>query len=296
MRFFIRHVLMDEASGAGGDAGAGGGAAGGDAVGAGGGASAGADSSASALAAGAATGTGAAGSFDYLPEKYRVNKDDGSLDADASHRKMGEGYSELVKRLGTVADVPKSAAEYSVTIPDNLKESIGDLAQDGLFTQFRDEMHSLGLNQKQFDGIMQRYFELVPAVADGGRRATAEQTTAALEKHWPDEGKRAEHYKQAAKAATQMARAIGVSFDELEASGLGDNPLFIRIMASLGPEMGEDTSAGASATGSSLMSAEAIKQLMASDAYRNEKDPGFAAAQKTVRAYYERKYGSEAVS
>lgn len=299
-RFFNRYVLMDEASGAGGDAGAGSGAAGSTGSdGAGATASAtggegGAGAGGSALTAGATGAAGDAPSFDYLPEKFVVKGEDGVVNLEASARKMAESYGNLER--GRAADVPKAATDYAVTVPENLKESIGDLANDGLFTQFRDEMHSLGLSQRQFDGIMQRYFALVPAVAEGGMRATAEQTLASLEQHWPDEKQRKANYKQAAKAATQMARAIGVPFDEIESSGLANNPLFIRMMASLGPEMGEDTSAGAEATGSSLMGEDTVKKIMASDAYRDEKNPGFEAAQKTVRAYYNRKYGQEIVS
>lgn len=301
-RFFNRYVLMDEASGAGGDAGAGGAAGSGAGAGAASeaAASAGASQSGtqgagtSAMAAGAAAGDAGNADFGYLPEKFLVKGDDGSVNLDASARKMAESYGNLER--GRAADVPKTAAEYAVTIPEDLKDAVGDISSDGLFTQFRDEMHALGINQKQFDGIMQRYFSLIPAMAEGGMRATAEQTTAALEKHWPDESTRKGHMRQALKAATQMASAVGSSFDEIEASGLGNHPLFIRIMAALGPEMSEDSSAGAGATGSNLMSADAVKQVMASEAYRNEKHPGFAAAQKTVKAYYERMHGQEIVS
>lgn len=296
IRFLIRRVLMDEASGAGGDAGAGGG---------GGGASAGAgaaetgsatastgDSGGSALSTGAAASTEQP-SFDYIPEKFHVKGDDGSVNLEASTRKMAESYGNLER--GRAADVPKTASEYAVTVPEALKDTVGDLTSDEMFSKFRDDMHSLGLNQKQFDGVMSRYFELAPALAAGGAQLTADGTIAALEKQWPDEAERKENYKQAGRAAMQMARAIGVTFEELEQSGLGNNPLFIRIMANLGPEMSEDTSAGAGATASNLMGEDAIKKIMASDAYRNEKDPGFKAAQATVRAYYERKVGKEIV-
>ncbi|MEX3527152.1 MAG: hypothetical protein VB143_07575, partial [Burkholderia sp.] len=296
-RFLIRRVLMDEASGIGGDAGAGGGAAAASgattAAAATGDASTTAAATVTALAAGAAAGDATTPTFDYLPEKFIVKGDDGTVNLEASTRKMAESYGNLER--GRAADVPKTSAEYAVTVPEAMKDAVGDLAQDGLFTQFRDDMHGLGLSQKQFDGVMQRYFEMAPAIAAGGMKASAEQAMAALEKEWPDEGKRKENFKQAGKAAMQMARAVGVSFDELEQSGLGNHPLFIRIMASLGPEMTEDTSAGAAATGSSLMGEDAIKQIMASDAYRNEKNPGFKAAQATVRAHYERKVGKELV-
>ncbi|WP_124094481.1 hypothetical protein [Burkholderia gladioli] len=154
--FFRKFSLMDEAgsaSGAGAVAAGADGAAGGDTAAGG--------AAGSALAAGAA---GAAPTFDWLPEKYRVNAADGALDLSASAQKLAGGYGELAKRMGDGGAPPATAAEYTVTVPDALKEKVGDLSKDELFTKFRDDMHGLGLSQKQFDGIMGRYLELVPAL------------------------------------------------------------------------------------------------------------------------------------
>ena len=53
---------------------------------------------------------------DFIPEKYRVNKEDGSLDLEQSSRKMGEAYKHLETRMGTGDAPPKSHDEYAVKL------------------------------------------------------------------------------------------------------------------------------------------------------------------------------------
>src|SRR6478736_10297497 len=38
---------------------------------------------------------------EFIPEKYRVTKDDGTLDIEASARKLAEAHGSLEKRLGS---------------------------------------------------------------------------------------------------------------------------------------------------------------------------------------------------
>ncbi|WP_186111641.1 hypothetical protein [Burkholderia gladioli] len=275
---------MDEAGSAGG---AGAVAAGVDGAGAGGG-----DAAGSALAAGAA---GAAPAFDWLPEKYRVNAADGALDLSASAQKLAGGYGELAKRMGDGGAPPATAAEYTVTVPDALKEKVGDLSKDELFTKFRDDMHGLGLSQKQFDGIMGRYLELVPALVAGGQQYSAESATADLKKVWTDDTSFQKNVGLAYRAGNAVASAAGMSFDDLEKAGLANNPTFIRLMASLGPEFAEDAPPGA-ASSAGLMTEDDVKKLMISEANTNTKHPDHKATRARIDAYYNRKYGNTPVA
>ncbi len=281
---FRKFSLMDEAGSAGG---AGAVAAGVDGAGAGGG-----DAAGSALAAGAA---GAAPAFDWLPEKYRVNAADGALDLSASAQKLAGGYGELAKRMGDGGAPPATAAEYTVTVPDALKEKVGDLSKDELFTKFRDDMHGLGLSQKQFDGIMGRYLELVPALVAGGQQYSAESATADLKKVWTDDTSFQKNVGLAYRAGNAVASAAGMSFDDLEKAGLANNPTFIRLMASLGPEFAEDAPPGA-ASSAGLMTEDDVKKLMISEANTNTKHPDHKATRARIDAYYNRKYGNTPVA
>lgn len=286
---FRKFSLMDEAGSAGG---AGAVAAGADgAVSAGGDAAAG-GAAGSALAAGAA---GAAPTFDWLPEKYRVNAADGALDLSASAQKLAGGYGELAKRMGDGGAPPATAAEYTVTVPDALKEKVGDLSKDELFTKFRDDMHGLGLSQKQFDGIMGRYLEMVPALVAGGQQYSAESATADLKKVWTDDTSFQKNVGLAYRAGNAVASAAGMSFDDLEKAGLANNPTFIRLMASLGPEFAEDAPPGA-ASSAGLMTEDDVKKLMISEANTNTKHPDHKATRARIDAYYNRKYGNTPVA
>lgn len=53
---------------------------------------------------------------DWMPEKYRTNKEDGSLDLEASSRKVAEAYKHLETRMGSGDAPPKSADEYAVKL------------------------------------------------------------------------------------------------------------------------------------------------------------------------------------
>ncbi|WP_186155096.1 hypothetical protein [Burkholderia gladioli] len=280
---------MDEAGSAGG---AGAVAAGADGAGAAGGDAAAGGAAGSALAAGAA---GAAPAFDWLPEKYRVNAADGALDLSASAQKLAGGYGELAKRMGDGGAPPATAAEYTVTVPDALKEKVGDLSKDELFTKFRDDMHGLGLSQKQFDGIMGRYLELVPALVAGGQQYSAESATADLKKVWTDDTSFQKNVGLAYRAGNAVASAAGMSFDDLEKAGLANNPTFIRLMASLGPEFAEDAPPGA-ASSAGLMTEDDVKKLMISEANTNTKHPDHKATRARIDAYYNRKYGNTPVA
>ncbi|WP_334037279.1 hypothetical protein [Burkholderia gladioli] len=286
-----RFALMDEAGAAGGSGAV---AAGVDA----GAAGAGGRDGATASAAGSALGAGAAGAtsnFDWLPEKYRVSAQDGVLDLSASAQKLAGGYSELAKRMGDGGAPPATAAEYTVTVPDALKEKVGDLSKDELFTKFRDDMHGLGLSQKQFDGIMGRYLEMVPALVAGGQQYSTESATADLKKVWADDSSFQKNVGLAYRAGNAVASAAGMSFDDLEKAGLANNPTFIRLMASLGPEFAEDAPPGAAST-AGLMTEDDVKKLMISEANTNTKHPDHKATRARIDAYYNRKYGNTPVA
>jgi hypothetical protein len=252
-------------------------------------------------AAGSVLGAGANGAAsaavapaDFIPEKYRVTKDDGALDIEASARKLAEAHGSLEKRLGAGDAPPKAATEYQVAVPETLKEAFGDLNADPMFTQFRNDMHGLGLTQKQFDGVMSRYFELVPQLVQGGSQLTSEQTVATLKEKWADDNELEQQIGLSYRAANKIAQAAGMSYEDVEKSGLGNNPTFIRLMAAIGPEFSEDAPVQNNSAG--FMSDDAVKELMMSEANTNPKHPQHKATRARIDAYYERKYGNQTIA
>lgn len=291
-----RYVLMDGTPGAaGGGAGAaqGGDASGAPAAGAGAGAAQGsADGAAgagaakpnSAMGAGAGAGdAGGAGSgagtgdnsnpWAFIPEKFLVKNAQGEIDPQASARKVEEHRTNLEKRLGSGDIPPKTAAEYKLPdLPEALKDAKLD---EGLLGKFREDAHKWGLNQAQFEGVMNKYFELAPTLVNAGQQVSMDDTVKALKETWGDS------YQANAQAAwrgmTQIAQLAGLSPDEVEAE-LGNSPAFNRIMAAVGQQLREDKSVnpGGSASGGGGM--EEAARIQMSDEFRNPKNPGHKAA------------------
>lgn len=282
-----RLFFLMEAAGEGGDPGAGAGGEGG-AAGAGAGGAAGGDP-ASLLAGGAS-----AAPTEYMPEKYRVSKEDGSFDLEASSRKLAEAYASAEKRIGSGDIPPKSADEYTVTVPDAMKEAFDPKTDEG-FKAFSGKMHELGLTQKQLDGVMAQYFELAPKLVAG---ATVLDSTAAktqLEQAWASQGGFDHQVRNAYQGAAAIAAKAGIPIDDVMApTGLGNNVQFLRLMAAIAPEFAEDKSSGGTSMGAAS-SEEQVNELMMGEAYKNPRHPEHEKVSQRVRAFFERKYGTAAV-
>jgi hypothetical protein len=280
------------AAGAGGaaDAGAAGGADGagnpGGAAGAGGAAAAG-----SVLAAGAQAAAGAA-STEFIPEKYRVAKEDGTLDLEASSRKLAEAYGHAEKRIGSGDVPPKTAEEYQVTVPDAFKETWNP-EQDDSFKEFRGKALEAGMTQKQLDLVMGQYFAMLPHLAGAKAEVTAESATAELQKTWATEADFKRNVTNALTGAQALAQKSGISMDEIMSpGGLGNNPLFLKLMAAIGPEFREDTAPG----GGTSLSAENVDDMMRSEAYRDQRHKDHAKVSEQIRQHFIRKHGTEAAA
>jgi hypothetical protein len=295
-----RHVFMAEEGGAaagGGAAGAGaaeaGSTAGASAAAAGSQSEAGSNGaagSAGSLLAAGATGSGE-GTSDYIPEKYRVNKEDGSFDLDASARKLAEAYGSAEKRIGTGDLPPKEASEYKVTVPDALKEAF-DPATDAGMQGFLTGALDAGLTQKQVDFVMGKYFELAPQLAAGAAQFDANTATAELKKTWATDADFKRNVRNAFVGTNAVAAKAGMTVDEIMSSSLGNDPKFLRLMAAIGPEFQEDVPPG----GSKMTSEGDINALLSSEAYTNPKHADHAKVSEQVRNYYARKYGTEAAA
>lgn len=283
----MKHILMESASdgASGGTAGGGAPAGSGPAGQAPAGAvqaQAGAPAAPSLLAAGA----GAADPFGWLPEKYRVVGDDKALNLDASARKLAEAYTGLEKRLGEVGMPPKSADEYK---PEGLPETVNvaEIMQDEGTKAFLKRCHAKGMTNAQVSEVLAfGLAEWAPKLLQSDQADTVEAATAALREHWTDEAAFQENVRLGFKATAAAAKKAGLSFEDVERAGLGNNPMFVRIMAALGPEIGEDKSPANALPGEE----QTIRDLEASDAYKDPKHARHEQVSAQIRAYYQRRY------
>lgn len=305
-----RHVFMDQATD-GSQGGAGGGAAGAGAQGAAGAAGAGqagADGAAgsagaapgSALAAGqAAAGSGqgaasgaAAGPNDWIPEKYRVAKADGSIDIEASARKVADAHRHLEQRLGAGDVPPKSADEYDLKgLPETIK--IEDIKSDPEMQGFLKAAHGKGLTNDQVSFVLNEYMQRAPKLIDAGQQLTADKTTRALKDVWKNETDFGQNMGHAFKAASAIADKAGVSFEELEKSGLGNHPLFIRLMATIGPELSEDAIPSSSGSVNSADWDAQIAALKTHPGFADAKHPEHKILMAKKDELYRKRYGTK---
>ena len=261
-------------------------------------AASGAGSASSALAsgAGAAPATGTAGAFDWIPEKHRVTKEDGTFDLEASARKVAEAHSHLEKRFGSGDLPPKSADEYAPKVGVE-GFNFDEFKADPAMQTFLKGAHAKGMTNDQLSFAIEQFLEVAPSLVEGSGKLDAEQCKAALSEVWakPEEAKA--NFALAYRATEAFASKIGVTFDEIEAAGLGDNPLFIRIMAAIGPELGEDTSPSTEGTGGGISveefenQAAALRQQLQELPMSDKRRP---AVKAQYDALYAKRFGTKA--
>jgi len=215
-----------------------------------------------------------------IPDKYQVKKEDGSLDIEASSLKLAEAYGNLEKRIGTGDIPPKTFEEYEVTVPEDLKETWIP-KDDPLLQGFLKDAHAAGFTQKQVDLAMNRYMELAPQLVNGAQQLSADDCVAELKGEWKTE---AQYNAEVGKAYNAAVAYAGKDADSL-IKDHGNDPRFIRLLAKVGAEMGEDKSLN---NGGGPAGANGIEELVASEAYKDPKHTDHARVSKQVADHFAR--------
>ncbi len=229
------------------------------------------------LPANSALSTGSEWTPQNIPEKYRVNGEDGELDITATMRKVDEHRSALEKRLG-VGDIrPKTADEYKLPDSDLFKAVPLDEVSA---KAFRDDAHKAGLSQSQYEFVMGKYAALAPALVNAGQQETVDSTVASLKEVW--KGDYEANIKESFRAVSRVAESAGIPYDEVD-KAIGNNPVAIRLFAKLASEMREDATPAA-ANGSPGAGAQTYNEYIAENfaAYSDPRNPQHASV--TARA------------
>ncbi|MDR1163398.1 MAG: hypothetical protein LBM17_06145, partial [Candidatus Accumulibacter sp.] len=120
---------------------------------------------------------------DYIPEKYRVTKSDGSLDVEASARKVSEACRHLEQRLGTHEAPPKSAEDYAPRI-ENAGFDWDEMKADPKMQGFLKGAHAKGMSNDQLSYVLGEYVKYAPELVRGAGEIDAEAARADLKKSW----------------------------------------------------------------------------------------------------------------
>lgn len=240
----------------------------------------------------AASVLAAAGTTDFIPEKYRTNKEDGTLDLEASSRKVAEAYKHLETRLGSGDAPPKTADEYTVKLEGVEGFDWDEFKADPDTQSFLKGAHSKGLTNDQVQYVIGEYMKAAPNLIGGAAQLTQQDCTAALKAAWGDD--------QAIRAnVTASYRAAEAFASQGDAPGnfnalmtkYGNDPDFIAFTANIGKELKEDSAINGGAQVNeadfAVKTAELRQQLQDLPAH----DPKRPGIQAQLDEMYNRKYG-----
>jgi hypothetical protein len=275
------YVLRDAATGEGGEGGGGGGGDDGGAAAAATAAAAGeggdAGGAGSALAAGG-EGNPPAWSVDSIPDKFKVLKEDGTPDTDAMLAKIDQARSAAEKRIGSGDIPPKDFSGYT---PPPLPEALKDVKLET--EQFAKDAHAMGLTQKQYEGVMAKYYDILPGLVHADMKAQASEVVSGLSETW---GEHAEaNFQSAFRAANAIGESIGIPYSEIE-KAVGNNPIALRILAAVGSEMKEDRTPANANT--AIPAGFDPNVAMSSDAYSNANHPEHDKVTAQVNAHFDK--------
>lgn len=213
-----------------------------------------------------------------IPEKFHVKKDDGSLDVEATAKKMADAYTNLEKRVGSGGAPPAKPEDYAPTLPDGM--SMEQLKADPLFASFLKGAHSRGLNNDQVSYVIEAYQQRL-AMSNSPEVGEAE-----LRKVWTTDDQLQRGLSDSYRATQAFANGDTELAARVEKK-FGNDPDFIRLMASVGRELHEDTPPEGTL---SMVEQGTLESLMASEAYMQAKHPDHAKVVAQVNALYAKRY------
>jgi len=183
--------------------------------------------------------------------------------------------------------LPEKIADYEFKVPENSQ------FEDGFMTQFKEQAFSAGILPRQVEPLLKWYSEANnKALSDLQAQQASETQTelSQLKQEW------GQAYDQNVNLAKQAAKATGMEnvFDWLNETGLGDNPMMIKMLSKFGSLMKEDTIADSGAQsvhtpGDYQSQITKITGDMAHPYYKAD-HPGHKTAVAEVSSLYENLY------
>jgi hypothetical protein len=229
-----------------------------------------------------------------IPEKFVVRDAAGQVDHAATALKLAtDGYLPLERRLGSGDAPPQTVEGYKVNVPEAFKETVqaDALAQTPGVQALLKDLHSAGASQKTVDAAVGAFLREGAAMRTALPQVAAAECEATL--------KAAEGWKTDQQYRAQIGLAFnagdkifGKDFESL-VKDYGNDPRFIRGLASIGKEMQEDMPPSAEALTQIQGNLDA---LMASAAYLDGRHPAHASTMAQVEALTKQMVGNKAVA
>lgn len=195
-----------------------------------------------------------------------------------------KSHGELETRMRVHGLPPKSAEEYKLEIPAEMKAAGLDLTAEQT-KGFKTMAHELGLTQKQYEGVMGAYFRNVEQLANQASQFSEEKCRAELLKHYKTE----EQMTAGVKRAYRAFMAFAEPGDQAAIDTLGNIPAVVRAFDKVGKEMGEDPGVHPD----QILAGETLEHLMRGgpgkddSPYWNATDPRHKSTKEKVKAFHE---------
>lgn len=206
---------------------------------------------------------------------------------DEKDPERGKKLGDIYTKLGRPADPTGYKAE--VALPEGVQLS------EQHDQAFRQVVHSLGLSNAQFEGVMKFYAGYLGEAMQGQQQSmgqSKEEGEKALKDAWGVNYQK--NLGLAQRGLGQLAKdALGEEAEsfiaEVNGTPLANNPRFLRILAKLGADMQEDgLITGEPESGYNRDAIEAkIAEKKADKAYWNERDPRHVVLIKEVDQLYQ---------
>lgn len=229
---------------------------------------------------------------DWLPAKFRVTKEDGTLDEAASARKMAESYKALEAHKGPLPQAPATPDDYQLNPPEGVEAgAFAEWMADPLFKTFAADAHKLGMTNEQLQFVTGKYLEIAPALVAGNAALSVEEARAELGKLWANE----QAFGQGIQQSLRAINAFGAPAEDVPGSAArlqqkyGTDPDFIAFTAAIGKELAEDQPANGArlaATG------DDPEELAKHPAYWDPNHQDHARIKARVQEAMARKYGT----
>ncbi len=231
---------------------------------------------------------------DYIPEKLRVMKEDGSLDQEASSRKVAEAYKHLETRFGSGDVPPKTPEEYAVKLEGVEGFNWDEFKADESTQSFLKGAHAKGLTNDQVQYVIGEYMKAAPGLVEGGAQLTRDDCTTALKAVWGNEQAMTQNVRASFRAAETFASEPGKpgNLAALQAK-YGNDPDFIAFTANIGKELKEDSAingGGPVSEGDFAVKTAELRQQLQDLPAHDAKRPGIQAQ---LDALYDRKYNKQ---
>jgi hypothetical protein len=222
-----------------------------------------------------------------VPEKYRVVKDDGSIDVEASAAKLAEGYDSLSKRLGGDDAPPKSAEEYAPEVPEGF--DFETLKADPMYQDFLKGAHARGVNNKQLSYILEEFGKRQSMAEPNIPGVIADMDTFKTEmgKVWGDDPNA---FTKGINDGLKVIKAYMPNITEEQLATIPNSPIVAQLLAAIGKEIGEDKRITAQPVDAKSFNDELIA-LQVHPAFNDPRHPEHKQIMDKKSELFKRRYG-----